>query len=128
MLIAACPRWLPRLSGTQHTKLGIIIIGRVYLQNKKYCTTIVIIHALPRPRAIPLVVPVPVPRPIPLAGRRVVVVDDPRAPVRLVLILGVLPSPVLRTVPRLVPLPPLVFNALRLSSSSALRAAASRCC
>ena len=79
---------------------------------------------------MPLVfaLPVPVPRPIPLIGRRVVVVDDPRAPVRLVLTLGVLPSPVLRTVPRPVPLPPLVFAARRLSSSSALRAAASRCC
>lgn len=114
---------------TMLTKLGIIFIERVYLQNK-YCTRSVICYALPRPRAMPLVfaLPVPVPRPIPLTGRRVVVVDDPRAPVRLVLTLGVLPSPVLRTVPRAVPLPPLVFAARRLSSSSALRAAASRCC
>lgn len=86
------------------------------------------VQVLPRPREIPVVPPVT--RPIPLTGRRVVaVVEEPRVVrVRLVLTLGVLPRPVLRTVPRLDPRPPRVFNARRRSSSSALRAAASRCC
>lgn len=127
----ACPRVYVLASGAYNMRKvwGIIIsLGtlismsfKYHIQRKKSVHVFQGLAALPR-----VVVP---PRAIPLIGRRVVVVDAPRvAPVRLVLTLGVLPKPVLRTVPRLVPRAPLVLSARRCASSSAFRAAASRCC
>jgi hypothetical protein len=82
-----------------------------------------IIQGFPRLREIPL------PRAIPLPARLVAV--EPRVAVRDVLTLGVLPKPVLRTVPLVVPRVPRVplVTCVRLDSTScALRAAASLCC
>lgn len=89
-------------------------------------------YILPRPRATPVARVLPLA--LPLTGLRVIVdIEAPPLVVAVLALLGVLPRPVLRTLPRVAPIFPL-FDALAAcplllsAASSAFLAVASLCC